>query len=62
MDLQLPGLVGFGISNHETFKVACAHARGAIIGSAFIRMLGEEGPGEEKIGNFIRMIRSGQVA
>ena len=62
MDLQLPGLVGFGISNHETFKVACAHARGAIIGSAFIRMLGEEGPGEEKIGNFIRMIRGGQVA
>jgi tryptophan synthase alpha chain len=59
MKLQVPGLVGFGISNHETFIAACAHARGAIIGSAFIRMLDEEGSGEEKIGEFIRMIRNG---
>ncbi|MCK4748885.1 MAG: tryptophan synthase subunit alpha, partial [Bacteroidales bacterium] len=59
MKLQVPGLVGFGISNHETFKAACAHARGAIIGSAFIGMLGEEGSGEQKIRKFIRMIRNG---
>lgn len=57
MDLNLPGLVGFGISNHETFKTACDHASGAIIGSAFIRALGNQGSLEEKTGNFIRMIR-----
>jgi tryptophan synthase alpha chain len=39
MDLPLPALVGFGISNRETFQAACRHSRGAIIGSAFIRAL-----------------------
>jgi tryptophan synthase alpha chain len=42
MDLKLPALIGFGISNHETFQAACQHARGAIIGSAFIRALAED--------------------
>lgn len=59
MDLELPGLVGFGISSHETFQTACEHASGAIIGSAFIRMLGENGSLDDKIGRFIRTIRSG---
>ncbi|MEN8156243.1 MAG: hypothetical protein ABFS10_04780 [Bacteroidota bacterium] len=35
---------------------ACSHARGAIIGSAFIEMLSEEGSLEEKIGRFVRVI------
>lgn len=59
MDLPVPGLIGFGISSHETFITACKYARGAIIGSAFIRMLGEEGSLEEKTGAFIRSIRDG---
>jgi len=42
MKLPLPGLIGFGISNRETFLAACTYARGAIIGSAFIRALGAE--------------------
>ena len=42
MKLPLPGLIGFGISNRETFLAACTFARGAIIGSAFIRALGAE--------------------
>ncbi|NJK82472.1 MAG: tryptophan synthase subunit alpha, partial [Saprospiraceae bacterium] len=33
MQLKHPRLIGFGISNHETFKTACAYANGAIIGS-----------------------------
>jgi tryptophan synthase alpha chain len=57
MNLPVPGLVGFGISSYETFQTACRHARGAIIGSAFIKALGEEGPLEKKVGDFIRMIR-----
>lgn len=59
MQLDIPRLVGFGISNQKTFKSACSHAQGAIIGSAFIRMLQEEGFSEEKIAGFIRKIRSG---
>ncbi|MCP4313766.1 MAG: tryptophan synthase subunit alpha [Bacteroidetes bacterium] len=60
MELDIPRLVGFGIFNNHTFRSACSHAKGAIIGSAFIRMLEEEGFSEEKIGGFIRMIRAGE--
>jgi len=39
MKLNTPKLIGFGISNAETFKKACNYANGAIIGSAFIKTL-----------------------
>jgi len=39
MQLKHPTLIGFGISNHETFAKACEYSSGAIIGSAFIRVL-----------------------
>ena len=39
MNLQNPRLIGFGISDASTFQKACTHASGAIIGSAFIKML-----------------------
>ena len=39
MQLKNPQLIGFGISNHHTFSQATAHAKGAIIGSAFIKSL-----------------------
>lgn len=39
MKLKSPRLIGFGISDRETFLQACAHANGAIIGSAFIKHL-----------------------
>jgi len=41
MGLRNPRLVGFGISNRATFAAACAHASGAIVGSAFVRLLAE---------------------
>ena len=43
MNLKNPTLVGFGVSNKETFDAAAAHSRGCIIGSAFVRAL-EENP------------------
>ncbi|WPP52953.1 tryptophan synthase subunit alpha [Catalinimonas niigatensis] len=39
MQLKHPTLIGFGISNHETFSKACEYASGAIIGSAFIKVV-----------------------
>jgi tryptophan synthase alpha chain len=39
MNLANPRLIGFGIKDNETFEKACRHASGAIIGSAFIRVL-----------------------
>ena len=39
LDLPQPRLIGFGISDAESFRTACRYANGAIIGSAFIRAL-----------------------
>ncbi len=62
MNLSNPRLIGFGISNKETFDTACNHARGAIIGSAFIKDLEVE---REKgieyveiVENFVRAVRN----
>lgn len=53
MDLRNPGLIGFGISDKETFNSACEMAEGAIIGSAFVRMLSDTGGGFENIKKFV---------
>ncbi|KLT68306.1 MULTISPECIES: tryptophan synthase subunit alpha [unclassified Flavobacterium] len=55
MELKNPQIVGFGISNKETFTQATKFAKGAIIGSAFIKHLAESGSG--KIEEFIGGIR-----
>ncbi|MEI6583822.1 MAG: tryptophan synthase subunit alpha [Chitinophagia bacterium] len=39
MPLKNPVLVGFGIKDRKTFLTACEHAAGAIIGSAYIKVL-----------------------
>ena len=41
MSLRNPRMIGFGISNKETFRTACENASGAIIGSKFVALLGE---------------------
>lgn len=41
LGLRNPRMVGFGISNRQTFDAACAHASGAIIGSRFVTLLNE---------------------
>ena len=43
MQLKNPQIVGFGISNSDTFTQATQYAKGAIIGSAFIKHLTKEG-------------------
>ena len=43
MNLNNPQIVGFGISDHETFTQATQYAKGAIIGSAFIKHVTHNG-------------------
>lgn len=43
MQLRNPRMIGFGISNKQTFESASAHAAGAIIGSKFVTLLEECG-------------------
>ena len=56
MDLKNPQIVGFGISNAETFQAATKTAKGAIIGSAFIKHLTDHGIAT--IGDFVKKIKS----
>ncbi len=42
MGLRNPRMIGFGISNHSTFRAACDNARGGIVGSLFVKLLDEE--------------------
>jgi tryptophan synthase alpha chain len=58
MGLRNPGIIGFGIHNRDTFTQACTHARGAIIGSAFIKALAQEGSLEQNIQTFIQSIKN----
>ncbi len=55
MNLKAPQIVGFGISNNETFSKATKTAKGAIIGSAFIKHITNNGI--DCIGDFIRGIQ-----
>lgn len=42
LHLKHQRLIGFGISNQQTYAEACQYSSGAIIGSQFIKLLSEE--------------------
>jgi len=54
--LKNPRLIGFGISNAETFANSCQYAHGAIIGSAFVKALEGPDPLAQKVSGFINTI------
>lgn len=56
MHLRNPRMVGFGISNKQTFDAACANSSGAIIGSRFVTLLNETGGDAEKA---IKLLKEG---
>ena len=56
MNLRNPVVIGFGINNRETFERAVHHADGAIVGSAFVRLLSEDNY-MKKIPDFISRFR-----
>ncbi len=57
MKLQNPFLIGFGISNNATFIKACQYSAGAIVGSAFIRLIKEEADLSTSIKTFVKVMR-----
>ena len=61
-DLQLknPRLIGFGISDKVSFDLACRYAGGGIIGTAFLRALGQEKPLDQVVKEFVDSIRIGE--
>lgn len=57
LKLNTPRIIGFGISNKETFDQSCKYSNGGIVGSAFIRALDSSGTLPEKIAEFLSKIR-----
>lgn len=57
MQLKTPCLTGFGISDSESFRDACKYSSGAIIGSAFVKMLETSQNIEEDISLFVKKIK-----
>ena len=43
LNLNNPQIIGFGISNNQTYSIATKYAKGVIIGSAFIKHLSTNG-------------------
>lgn len=54
--LKTRRMIGFGISDHETFSKACEYADGAIVGSAFIKQL-ERDSSAEAIHKFVTQLK-----
>jgi len=57
MELKNPAVIGFGISNNASFKKACEYAAGAIVGSAFVKLLERENYLAE-VPEFVNLINS----
>lgn len=57
MGLKNPTLTGFGVSNHETFSKASAYGSGAIIGSAFIKLLRNAQDIKNDIDKFVKDVK-----
>ncbi len=58
MGLKSPRMVGFGISDHSSYRQVCQHANGAIIGSAFIKLLEQSNELTGDIKAFVASIKS----
>ena len=58
--LRNPILIGFGISDQQTFSKACEYAAGAIVGSAFITMLKQSNDIDADIASFVTTLKSGK--
>lgn len=56
MKLKNPAMVGFGISNRETFRKVCNYFNGAIIGSAFVKTLDRSDDPDRDIPEFVKSI------
>lgn len=57
LKLNNPVLVGFGVRDRPSFEAACAHTNGAIIGTAYIRAIGQATDVRKATKEFLGSIR-----
>lgn len=58
MQLRNPRMIGFGISNAQTFAAAQQNAAGAIIGSKFVTLLQEEGDADKALSLLFKALQA----
>ncbi|WP_346318710.1 tryptophan synthase subunit alpha [Chitinophaga sp. YIM B06452] len=58
MNLRNPVLIGFGIRDSKTFREACRHSNGAIIGSAFVKAIENSANLQATVKEFVAGIKS----
>lgn len=56
-DLKNPTLIGFNIKDNASFTNACQYSNGAIIGSAFIKMITQSTDLEKDIDAFVKGVK-----
>ncbi|GAB2484325.1 tryptophan synthase subunit alpha [Algoriphagus taiwanensis] len=58
MNLKNPRLIGFGISDAQTFSTASQYSNGAIIGSAFIKKVKDSTNLSQDIQDYLRSVKA----
>ncbi len=61
LKLRNPFLIGFGISNHETFSQAAQYGAGAIVGSAFVNKLMNTKNIDMDVEGFVRELKGSLI-
>ncbi len=59
-DFKVPLMIGFGISDYQSFKNACEYANGVIIGSAFIQSIANSNHIKQSVHDFVTSIKWGK--
>ncbi|MEP3390259.1 MAG: tryptophan synthase subunit alpha [Reichenbachiella sp.] len=57
MNLKNPLITGFGIKDKKSFKQVCQFSKGGIIGSAFVKAIGESSDVEKNIRKFMSQFK-----
>jgi tryptophan synthase alpha chain len=57
MKLHNPFMIGFGISNNVSFRKAATYSAGAIVGSAFITLLGQSKDLDKDVQEFVKSLK-----
>lgn len=57
LGLRNKRMIGFGVKDKAGFDHACTHASGAIIGTAFVNYVKENGVSDEAIAKFVKAIK-----
>ncbi|MBQ2322932.1 MAG: tryptophan synthase subunit alpha [Bacteroidales bacterium] len=57
LGLRNKRMIGFGVKDKAGFDHACAHANGAIIGTAFVKHIKENGVSDESVAKFISQVK-----